>query len=72
MDDIHSSKAAYYVCMRLILLWLGVTCCGVVPWARTSNMQKNLQLIFAKNAVGNCTDGWRSFLSAMLSPVEQC
>ena len=44
------------------MLWLGVTCCGVVPWAQTSNwnpkktMEKKFQPIFTKNMVCTCTD----------------
>ena len=69
MGDIGISKAAYYICMRRILLWLwGVGCCctmGADKQLKRKQNAKYLKSVFTKNVVGGCTDAWLSFLSAM-------
>lgn len=60
MGDIDISKAAYYICMRRILLWLGdVGCCctmGADKQLKRKQNAKYLKSIFTKNVVGGCTD----------------
>ena len=61
IHDIDISKAAYFKCMRHILLWLGVICCSVLPWAQTSSSK----LVLTQNVVGSCADAWLPFLSIL-------